>query len=128
MTEIVRLLAGSLLAMGLAWLWDRLFINSGVNQQLRIGILIPMAEEIIKFGIVDSLYLPFPLFYFLFGLGEGIFESFGVLKRFKITVILAGCIIHTIFSLFYLTAFPRYSQLILAICAHSLWNFKVLQK
>jgi hypothetical protein len=114
--------------MGLAWLWDRLLIISGINQQLRIGILIPIGEEIIKFMIFYYLCLPSALFYGLFGLGEGLFESFTVPKRFKFTLILAGCITHLIFSLFYLTIFPRYFQLLLAIMAHSLWNHQILHR
>jgi hypothetical protein len=127
MSVIIKLLAGSILAMGLAWLWDRLFIVSGINQQIRIGILIPIGEEIIKLVILDHLCFSPLLFYGLFGLGEGIFESFRVPKHFKSTLILAGWITHTIFSLFYLTVLPRYFQLFLAICAHCLWNFTVLR-
>jgi hypothetical protein len=126
MNEIAGLLAGSLLALGLAWLWDRLFIVSGVNQRLRTGLLIPIGEEVVKLGIFNLLHLSPPLLYGLFGLGEGLLESFGLPRRYKITLIFAGCITHTIFSLFYLTVFSLYFQLILAICAHCLWNFTVL--
>lgn len=125
MNEMVKLLAGSCLALSLAWLWDQLLIVSGIGQKLRIGVLIPAGEEIIKFSFVYFLYLSPPLFYFSFGLGEGLFESFNAPFRSKITVIIAGCIIHTIFSLFFLTSYPRYAQLILAIVAHCFWNSKI---
>lgn len=126
MNETAILLAGSIFALGLAWLWDRLFIVFGVSQRLRISLLVPIGEEVVKMAIFDILQLSPPLFYGLFGLGEGLLESFGLPRRYKITIILAGCITHTIFSLFYLTVLSRSFQLILAIFAHCLWNFKVL--
>lgn len=124
--EIIKLLAATLLAMGVAWVWDKLLIGSGIRQQLRIGIFIPVGEEIIKFVIFNSLHLLPVLFFSLFGLGEGLFESFRIPKRFKITLIVAGSVTHTFFSLFYLTSFPGYLQLLMAISGHILWNYKVL--
>lgn len=126
MNEIGKLLTGSCLAMSLAWLWDQLMAVTGIGHRLRIGLLIPVGEEIIKFSFVFFLHLSPPLFYCLFGLGEGLLESFSVPMRLKLTVMLAGCLTHTVFSLFFLTDFPKYAQLILAISAHCLWNLKVM--
>jgi hypothetical protein len=125
MIEMIKLVAGSGLALSLAWLWNQCLFISGISQRLRLGFWIPAGEELIKWGILNCLHVSPPLFYGLFGLGEGLFESLAAPCK-KITIILASMFTHTIFSLFYLTALPTYVQLFLAIGAHMIWNGTIL--
>jgi hypothetical protein len=114
------------LTLGLALLWDRFLYSAGVNQLTRVGFLVPIGEELLKYGVSYLSKLFPPLLYAGFGFGEGIYESLHDKKRLDLVLVLAGILPHTFFSIFFVFKIPIWLSLILAIISHAVWNWLVL--
>lgn len=126
-------LVAGVLAVSFAWIWDRCLYHFGLDERLRIQLGIPVGEEIIKYATGSYFQIPILLIYVLFGFGEGILEAVSNYKYIKtplniIYLVLAGCLTHLLFGFFFLTTFPIYLQLLLAMIAHISWNSWVLRR
>jgi len=122
----MKLIICAALALGIAWLLNRFWLRLGLKEQLRVGYLAPLGEELIKYVVATLFYLSLPFFYACFGLGEGIYETILIHKRLVIPLILAGVIVHLSSSVFFLLPLPLWMRLGLAIAAHLCWNNFVL--
>ncbi len=120
-------LLGLVLAFSLAWLWDRGWYYLKIKAKYRIIFFVPLGEEVLKYSISFLFNFFLPLFYFLFGLMEGLFESVIINKKFDLRLILAGAIFHFLLSVFYLLPLLDLINLLLAIGTHMLWNRHILK-
>ncbi|HBE77016.1 MAG TPA: hypothetical protein DDW65_04430 [Firmicutes bacterium] len=122
----MKLILAGWLTVGLALLWDRFLYWVKVKENIRVVLLIPLGEELLKYGVsyYNNLFPPF--LFACFGLGEGIYESIHLKKGVSCRLILAAVLPHTFFSLFYLLKIPLWLSLGLAIIIHSIWNYLVL--
>ncbi|MGE5582826.1 MAG: hypothetical protein ACM3X9_09860 [Bacillota bacterium] len=124
----MKLIIAGWIAIGLALLWDRVLYFCGVNETLRVGILAPLGEEFLKWG-VSFYYQLSPLFlYAFFGLGEGIYELIHSNKPLKWFLVPAGVLQHTAFGTFFLFKMPVWLSLSLAIVSHLFWNGMILRR
>jgi hypothetical protein len=122
----MKIILAGWLTIGLALLWDKLLCFVAISERTRVVILVPLGEELLKYGI-SYLYKLFPpLLYAAFGFGEGIYESIHYKRNLNLILILAGILPHTFFSIFYLFDIPAWRSLILAITCHAVWNHFVL--
>jgi hypothetical protein len=122
----MKLILAGWLTVGLALLWDRFLNLTGIKETTRVGILVPIGEELLKYSISYLSQLFPPFLYVIFGLGEGVFESIQYKKRFDVALIIAGILPHAFFSIFFLFKLPFRLSLILAIVCHCVWNLIVL--
>lgn len=118
----MRLFIAAILAMGTAFLWDRLLFLCRVNTVFRVALAVPVGEELIKFGSAIFFNLTPPLLYGLFGLGEGLYETM-VKKRFIPRLVWAGTLTHTAFSTFFMLGLQVWLSLLLAMFSHAIWNY-----
>lgn len=118
----MRPLIATILALSLAWCWDRFLRFLKLNQKWRVGFGIPLGEEIIKYSLAITFQLQPWLVYLLFGLGEGVLETILLKGQFSLKILLAGGLIHLGFGLFFLFSFPQELSWGFAIITHLLWN------
>lgn len=123
----MRLIVAFLLALGLAWFWDRFLRIIKLNQNIRIGIGMPLGEEAIKYLVAGIFQFPPILIYILFGLGEGCLETFLLKKSFDLKLILAGGLTHFFFGLFFILPVPPFLSISLAITIHIFWNILLIK-
>ncbi|HEX3045367.1 MAG TPA: hypothetical protein VHY08_11480 [Bacillota bacterium] len=102
----------------------------GIGTRLRVGFAVPIGEELLKFITFHLWNLNPPVFYGIFGLGEGLFETFRASAQLKksldFLIIFSGFATHFIFGLFFLVPAPGWVNLLLAIIGHIIWNNRVL--
>lgn len=123
----MRLTIAVILALSLAWLWDRFLRFLKWNQKLRVGLGNPLGEEAIKYSLAMAFQLQPWLVYLLFGLGEGGLEALLLKRKGALKLMIAGGLTHFGFGLFFL--FPIHPGLswALAIVTHLLWNNLLIQ-
>lgn len=97
----MKLIAAVCLALSLAWLWDRFLRFLKLDQKIRIGIGMPIGEEVIKYSMALAFHFQPLLIYTLFGLAEGWLETFLLKKPDALKLILAGGLIHFGFGVFF---------------------------
>jgi hypothetical protein len=117
----MRLVLAGIFAIGLAFLWDRWLRFLGLNQRIRVGFWVPVGEEMIKYLVSCLFNLVPPLVYLVFGLGEGLYETYRV-KRLDLVLMAAGVVTHLTFGLFFILKTPVVISLVFAIAAHLAWN------
>jgi hypothetical protein len=122
---MILILAGCF-SLGLALLWDRLLAKLGLGTRLRVGYVIPISEELLKYITFHFLNLTPVVFYGIFGLGEGLFEAWKLKKPQDMMIIFSGFATHFIFGLFFLNPAPGWVNLLLAILGHIIWNNRIL--
>jgi hypothetical protein len=126
---MILILAGWF-TLGLALLWDRLLKKLGFGTRFRVGYAVPIGEELLKFITFQLWNLTPPVFYVIFGLGEGLFETFRARaqskKSLNFLIIFSGFATHFIFGLFFLVPAPGWVNLLLATIGHIVWNNRVL--
>ncbi len=122
----MRLILAAWFTLNLAWLWDRILYllgpTLGIHERLRVILLVPIGEEVFKYGVSYLSSLSPPVLFFLFGMGEGLYESIHLKHKLDPVLILAGILPHSFFSIFYLFNMPVWFSLLLAIVSHSTWN------
>jgi hypothetical protein len=118
----MKLIVIVFLALGLAWIWDLFLRFLKLDWKIRIGIGMPLGEEVIKFSLALAFHYQPLLVYTLFGFGEGWLESFFLKKPEVLKLILAGGLTHFGFGVFYLFPVPPVLSFGLAIATHFLWN------
>jgi len=107
---------------GMAFMWNRALSRTGLKEQVRTGFLTPLGEECIKYCIAWVFHLdPFGVSV-LFGLGEGLYESFAVKTRPGTVILLAGIAIHTVFGLGYCFTGRNGLGFGIALVLHLFWN------
>lgn len=114
------------LAIGFALCWNRILSYLKIKDTIRLGMIIPISEEIFKFSVSYYFHLAPFLIYALFGLGEGIFETIHLKKKPKLTALLAGVLTHSFFSIFFLLDIPVFLGLAMAMISHLIWNQMIL--
>lgn len=114
------------LTVGIALLWDRFLFLAGIDEMARVGFLVPIGEELLKYFMSYLNQLFPPLLYAVFGLGEGVYESIQHKKKFDVPLVLAGILTHSFFSLFYILKLSLWFSLILAFTSHCAWNLMIL--
>jgi hypothetical protein len=122
---MIFILAGWL-TLGLALLWNRLLLKLGLKTRFRVGYVVPISEELLKFITFHLWDLSPPVFYGIFGLGEGLFEVLRLKKPLDFMIVFAGFATHFIFGLFFLVPAPGWVNLLLAITGHIIWNNQIL--
>lgn len=122
----MKLILAGWLTIGLALLWDRFLFFMTIDEWTRVVLLVPLGEELLKYGVSYFYQLFPPLLFASFGLGEGIYESIHQKKNIDLILILAGILPHTFFSIYYLFNIPVWLSLVLAVISHSIWNHLVL--
>ena len=123
----MRLLFTVILALSLAWLWDRFLRLLKWDQKLRIGLGVSLGEEAIKYFLAMAFQLRPWLVYLLFGLGEGGLEAILLKKKSALKLIIAGGLIHFGFGLFFLFPFHYNLSWGWAIITHLLLNNLLIQ-
>ncbi|HBF37766.1 MAG TPA: hypothetical protein DDW50_10635 [Firmicutes bacterium] len=122
----MKLILAAWLTLVLAWMWDRfLFLLGpalGIHEKRRVILLVPIGEEVFKYGVSYCSGIFPPVLFAFFGIGEGIYESAHLKHHLDPVLILAGILPHTLFSIFYLFNIPVWLGLFLAIISHSIWN------
>lgn len=114
------------LSIGLALWWDRLLFNLGIKSRNRICIGVPIGEELIKFLFCLFFHLRPMIFYAVFGLEEGFYETMRIKKPFDLLLFGTGVFTHWFFSIFFLLKVPIMINLALAILSHMAWNRLIL--
>jgi hypothetical protein len=126
----MKLILATSLALGLAWFWDRILCSIGpmfgIHERLRVVIFVPIGEESLKYGVSYLGSLSPTILFFLFGMGEGIYESIHFKHKLDPVLILAGILPHTFFGIFYLFNMPVWIGLLLAVISHFIWNSLIL--
>ncbi len=115
-----------LVALFAAWLWDRLLYRSGLPEKLRVGIGVPIGEELLKLGAASYFGIPLILIHPIFGFGEGLFESIRLYKVLHWQTVLVGVFTHLLFGIAYVSVKSTTVSLFSAIILHSLWNQGIL--
>ncbi len=118
----MRLLIAVILGLSLAWLWDRFLRFLNWDQELRVGLGIPLGEEAIKYSLALAFQLQPWLVYLFFGLGEGGLEAFLLKRPFSLKLIIGGGLIHFGFGLLFLFPIPSALSWGFAIVTHLSWN------
>lgn len=122
-TAAVKYLLVGWITVGLAYLWDILLKSFSRNFRFRTGFGVPIGEELLKFGACFWFGLTPWLLYALFGLGEGLFDTFHVKRRIDIPIIGVGVVMHLVTGLFFLCqSNPVWLNFLLALVTHMLWN------
>lgn len=93
-----------------------------MDQKIRIGIGMPLGEEVIKYSMAFAFHYHPSLIYTLFGLGEGWLETFLLKRPYDLKLILAEGLIHFGFGVFFLFPVPPVFSLGFAMVIHFLWN------
>lgn len=118
------LLAG-LASIGIALFWNRFWRHIGLSEFIRMGILIPLGEELSKYSVAYLFQInPFWVS-LLFGVGEGIYEMFSITGRPWWLLLSAAVMIHLVLGLGYLTNGGIWPGLAFALILHSGWNIAV---
>lgn len=118
----MKLIVTLCLALGLAWIWDLFLKFLKMDQKIRIGIGMPLGEEVIKYSMAFAFHYHPSLIYTLFGLGEGWLETFLLKRPYDLKLILAEGLIHFGFGVFFLFPVPPVFSLGFAMVIHFLWN------
>ncbi len=121
--KLVAWVAASLAA---AWLWDRCWFRLGLPESFRVGVAVPIGEELLKYAVAAWGGLFLPLVSILFGLGEGIYETARSRERRDGVVLGVGLLTHAVFGAVYLLPFPKLWLLTAATAVHIAWNCGVL--
>ncbi len=122
----MKMILAGCLALWLALLWDRKLRSIGIYERVRIGILIPVGEELFKFGIAFIFNLHPTILYFIFGCGEGLYEMFHSKKKMGFLLLAAGILTHTFFGVFYLLKLSIWFSFIAALTSHLIWNNAIM--
>lgn len=118
----MKLIVALCLALGLAWIWDLFLRFLKLDQKVRIGIGMPIGEEVIKYSMAFAFHYHPLLIYSLFGLGEGCLEAFLLKRPYDLKLILAEGLIHFGFGVFFLFPVPPVFSFGFAMGVHLLWN------
>lgn len=122
-TAVIKYLLVGWITVGLAYLWDILLKTLGSSPGFRVGFGMPIGEELLKFSVCFWFGLTPWLLYALFGLGEGLFDTFHVKHRLDLLLIGAGIVTHLVTGLFFLLQNnPVWFDFLLALIFHILWN------
>jgi hypothetical protein len=122
----MKLIAWVAAALASAWLWDRCWLRLGLPERFRVGIAVPVGEELLKYAVAAWGGLFLPLVSVLFGLGEGLYETARFRERRAGLLLGAGLLTHAVFGAVYLLPFPAFWLLPAAIAVHIGWNCRVL--
>lgn len=127
MINFLKLIFVSILAAGMALLWDDLCTRWGVKEPIRVGGLVPLGEEIIKFALAVGCSLPLIGIYALFGLWEGIYEAVrdgrkNIIKHLSVTPLT-----HVLFGVAYFLPCPLWIRFLGAVLCHVVWNQCILK-
>lgn len=128
-TAAIKYLLVGWITVGLAYLWDMLLRSFFRNSGFRVGFGVPVGEELLKLGACLWFGLAPWLLYALFGLGEGLFDTFHKKRRLHIPLIGAGVATHLVTGLFFLCqSNPVWLNFLLALGIHLLWNNSLLRR
>lgn len=122
----MKIVFAGLFSITIAFLWARILTFLKIPEPVRVGLLIPVVEELIKIHIALLLQLS-PLYVSsIFGLGEGIIEVFCSPKEPKPVLFWVAFLLHTILGLIYLSPLLLTFKISIAIIGHVLWNQGIL--
>lgn len=124
----MRLVLAGFLAVSLALLWDRALLYIGVKEVNRVGIGVPLGEELLKYTLSLVFSIAPPLLYAAFGLGEGLYETFWRKNRFNLGLLGAGVVTHLGFGVLFLCGAPSLISLSFAIVTHIIWNSSIIKR
>lgn len=124
----MRTMIAAVAALAAALLWDRVLYAGGIGEKLRVGWLVPLGEEGIKYLAATGLNASVPWVYALFGCGEGILETVLGNRHFDGRTMAVGILLHGGLGLLYVPAVPAWLSLIAAILLHIGWNRWILQR
>ena len=124
----MKMIFAGLAALWLAWMWDRLLQRLGTPELLRVGWLVPCGEELIKFGTAANFGCAYFWLHPLFGLGEGLYETYRLFQAFRPIPVLLATGTHLIFGISYVTPLEPQFSLLLAVALHTAWNHWVILK
>lgn len=102
----MKFLLAGWLSVVFALLWQRFLHRLNLGEQVRVGFLIPIGEEIVKYGMAMIFKTPVLAVYLVFGLGEGFYEALRSPDKSTIKLITAGVVTHFYWGRFLSSRFP----------------------
>ncbi|HOJ77237.1 MAG TPA: hypothetical protein PLZ08_08350 [Bacillota bacterium] len=124
----MKIVLAGLFSITIAFFGDRLLTFLKIPEPVRVGLLVPVVEELVKIYIALLLQLS-PLYVSsIFGLGEGIIEVICSQNEPKPVLFWAAFLLHTILGLIYLSPLLLTFKISIAIIGHVLWNQGILYR